>query len=402
MKNMLERWVDLLKPFGFSDRFVRWSFVTAISGLVENRVFMSDMGGGLIYPTLYTLLVGAPATYKTSTCNRVIHDLLKPIANDIEGPFWGASVSTPAALIRALHRNNKKNATNNYLSSPMFVYAGEFNTFYQDIGGGEMTTNLLSMYDPIPPGESWFKDTMKDGVVAVISPALTVLGCTTPKNVTDSKMLIVSGTGIVSRFIFVYEPKRPRGTRRLGPIENVAELNALRNGCIAIRAKRGQFGISDAALELMGDLQELDQKWHYENQSDTLYSHYMARRGTQLRKLSMIFALIARRELVIEKEDVLAAQAMLTEIEPDMPQAFGAQIQFRDAGLFMKLLDRIPPEGIAEGDLFNIFFNDGQAITKSPEYHEAIGSLITLGWVQVMVNKRTQAVSYKRTKERHK
>lgn len=398
MSNLLERWVALLAPFNFSERFVRWSFMTGISALIENRVYMDNMGGGVIYPTLYTLLVGAPATFKTTTCDRVIYDLLKPISNETEGPFWGPSIGTPAAMIKMFNEHNQRNSSNNYLSSPMFVYAGEFNTFYRDIGGGEMTTDLLMYYDPIPPGERRIKATVKDGKKEIVSPALTILGCSTMKNIVDSKMLSASGTGIVSRFIFVYEPNRPRGTRIRSQIQNRQELRALQNELLLIRSLRGSFAVSPDADELLGDLTEMDQQWHQDNPADILFAHYMARRGTQLRKLSMLFSLITRKTMVIERSDVELANAMLTAIEPDMPQAFGAQIQFQDSGLLMKLMDRIPPQGISEDELFKLFFRDGQGLTKNPEYFQALEGLRAMGWIDSVTNKKTGAIIHRRTK----
>lgn len=396
--NLLDRWIVLLKPFGFSERFVKWSFVASISALLENRCFMFDNGGGICYPTLYVLLVGAPATFKTTTCDRSYYDLLDPIANDTDGPFFGPTICTPQQMVHIFRRTNAANQANDYLSSPMFVYAPEFTTFYRDIGGGEVTVDLLNFYDPKPLGKSWVKETVKDGRLEVFSPALTILGCTTPRSVIDSKMLTASGTGIVSRFIFVYEPNRPPGCSDRPDIRGTQELKTLQAACQVIRSMRGEFKLSASAEATLQSLTAKERAWHQAHPADTLFSHYMARRGTQLRKLSMIFSAISRRSLIIESIDLINADNMLKEIEPDMPQAFGAQIKHNDSGLISSLINKIPVEGISERELFELFLADGQALPKGPEFFNAINGILALGWIIMHTDKKTGITTYKKTR----
>jgi hypothetical protein len=375
--NLLERWVRLLAPFGFSERFVRWSFMCGVSAMLENRCWMYDYGGGFVYPTLYVLLIGAPATFKTSTCDRMFYDLLGPIASPTEGPFFGPSIATPQQMVHIFRRNNQMNQLNNFKSSPMFVYTPEFNTFYRDIGGGEMTVDLLNFYDPKPPGAIWTKETVKDGRLEVISPALTILGCTTQKNVIDSRMMSAAGTGIVSRFVLVYEPNRPEGCFDRPDIRESKELRYIQAAAQALRAMRGEFKLSSGGEATMQKFAKLERQWHRENVTDTLFASYMARRGTQLRKLAMLFSAMSRKSMVIEAEDIIGANAMLEAIEGDMPMAYGAQIIRNDPGLVQKLMGRIPTKGIRQADLMQAFTADGQALTVGRELQEAIQSLIS-------------------------
>lgn len=396
--NLLERWVNLLKPFGFSERIVRWSFITGISALLENRCFMFDNGGGTLYPTLYTLIVASPATFKTSTCDRMFYELLDPIANESEGPWFGPAICTPQQMVHIFRRNNAANQANNFLSSPMFIYAPEFTTFYRDIGGGEVTTDLLNFYDPKPLGKSWVKETVKDGRLEVFSPALTILGCTTQRSVIDSKMLGSSGTGIVSRFIFVYEPNRPKGCVDRPDIRQSPELAVLRASLQVIRSFKGEFKLSASGEAALQAVTRKEREWHMANNADTLFSHYMARRGTQLRKLAMLFSVITRKNMVIEDMDILAADAMLADIEPDMPQAFGAQIKHNDAGLMSGILNKVTPEGITEERLFRLFMEDGQAVPKGPEFYNAVNGLVAMGSIIRYTDPSTQIMIYKKCK----
>lgn len=393
---LLDDWASLMAPYGFSPRFARWSFLAVASALLENRCYMLDNGGGYVYPTIYVLLIGPPATFKTTTSDRAVTDALGPLVTEAEGPYMGPSIATPAAMVKIFRENNTKNLLNAYNSSPMFVYAPEWTTFYRDIGGGEMTTDLLNFYDPKPPGAKWTKVTVKDGTQEVISPALTILGCTTMRNLVDSRMLGAGGTGIVSRFIFVYEPKRPRGSKKRVRLAGRPELSLIQAHLRALRGMRGEFRLTDNAEACLEHLTDRELAWHQANPADTLFSHYKARRGTQMRKLAMLVSALTRTSMVIEPEDLLTADRLLAEIEPDMPQAFGAQIQYKDPGLHFKLLERIPLQGITESGLMHVFQLDGQALPKDNELRAVVDGLVAAKLIEVFKDPTNGEITYRR------
>jgi len=397
--NMLDQWVELIQPFGFSERFVRWSFLTSISSLLENRCYLMDHGGGYLYPTLYTLLVGAPATFKTTTCDRVVEDLLRPLMTGTEVPFMGPNIASPAGLIRAFVRHNKKNIANDFKSSPMFIYAPEWQQFYADIGGGELIRDLLSFFDPKPPGVALTKEIVKEASqFEIVSPALTILGCATQKAIMDTKMMIHASNGIVSRFLFVHETIRPRGCRQLVDIKTSTVLKELQVRCQVLRALRGPFTLTKEASNRLSDLMSLNAEWFAQNQSETLFSQYMARRMTHLKKISMLLSVCEGTSQEITLAHITQADLMLRDIEPNMTKAFGMTAIKGDPHLLAKILDKITPMGVTEQTILQRFIADGQAVPADHEYSGAVDGLYRAGLIRVE-KKKDGTIIYKRRDE---
>jgi hypothetical protein len=388
-----------MKPFGFSDRYVKWSFFSMVSAVLENKVWMMDRGGGFLYPTMYVLLVGGPGYYKTTTAERAVYDCLLPISTDAEGPWFGPSIASPAAMVHIFRANNSKNILNKFLSSPMFVYAGEFNTFYRDIGGGEMTIDLLNFFDPKPPGVAWKKSTVKDGDLEVISPALTILGCTTQKNIADSKMLQICGTGIISRFIFVVEPKKPKGDRTGYSIKGHPTLAKIQNRLRKIREMRGPLLTSPHAEGVINKLEDSVETWFTANPAETLYSSYMARRNTHVRKLAMILSVLDKNTGIIDVEDLEQADAFMSEIEKDIPTAFTPIVLKDDPNLMDKIFRRIPAEGITLSALLQVFVQDSQAVPLDNAFIGAVNGLVARGDIVQTSNAKTGIATYVRIKK---
>ena len=70
---------------------------------------------------------------------------------------------------------------------------------------------------------------------------------------------------------------------------------------------------------------------------------YRARKQTHLHKLAMVLAAAQRSETVVRLEDLIAADKIITALEPTMPEVFSAVSDSREvrcAGIIVKLLRR--------------------------------------------------------------
>ena len=77
--------------------------------------------------------------------------------------------------------------------------------------------------------------------------------------------------------------------------------------------------------------------------ADERFGGYISRKQTHIYKLAMIISAAQRDSLVIELDDVVAANAMITDLEAEMPRVFalvGKTPETRQADRFIEFIRR--------------------------------------------------------------
>lgn len=381
---LLDKYADLVKEYGWDDRFVRFSFMAVVGALLSRNVWLYNNALGYVYPTMYILFVGPPACKKTSCADFAVREFYKQVHDH---PPLGAKRMTPAALIKQLKDSAAEQGDEPYCS-PLFVFAGEFGVFFKDIGGGSVTDLLLSMYDPTEPGGKWENYTVKDGKVELVNPGLTILGCTTPKEVQDSRFSQTGGLGLTSRFIIVTVPHFVAGCEDFPPINQTRKYE-IRGELERISEISGPFEWTEEAREENRKIKREVDKFHMENPGTSLRSNYMARKQHQVQKLAICFSAMRDSKKIITRQDMLEARKLIEMTEDTMLEAFGMNIEYRDKGLSTKIMDKIPERGkISEQDLLKQFANDSQAVPTGKEYEDAVNGLVRAGFVTLAKDKK--------------
>jgi len=375
---LLDRYVQLVKGENWHEPFVRWSFIAYLSSLMGRKVYMR-MGTDYEYPTIYVILVGPPSSKKTSTAKAPKELFYRHQQNR---QIIAADVMTPAAWIEELKDAEDKIGKAD-LHSPLYIMSKEFSTVLRDIGGGSPLDLLLSFYDSRAPGEVFRKRTIGSGVVEVLNPAVTILGCTTPDGLRDSGILRAGNTGFISRFIVVAHRKHVNGSFRRPSISD-RECNLMAMELDEIANIRGEMLMDESAIEEAGKIyEEINAK-----QQDVLSnaaSEYFGRKLTQIYKVSMIFAAL-RKSRVIVRSDIVKAYDEITALEPTMSYMLKPQTQFQDPDLPSKITEALETYSapISEGELLH-FLNRQGVISKDDFYDGILRSMLESDIIRVTI-----------------
>lgn len=194
-----------------------------------------------------------------------------------------------------------------------FIAADEFNNF---IGVGNL--DFMSILGELWDYEGVYDYKLKNSKsVYLYNPTLSILGGNTPTGFSQAFPAEAIGQGFFSRLLLVYgEPSGIKFTFPPAPNlelqkELIASLHRIKTEVF------GEITISPTARKL------LDKIYHtWEVIEDVRFEHYTNRRLTHLLKLCLVFV-ASRVGRVIEEQDVIYANTVLTFTEHLMPKALG-------------------------------------------------------------------------------
>lgn len=339
-----------------------WSLLSAVGACLGRRVYL-PFGLGRIYPNIYTLLVGSPATRKSTAINIMANIVRKSTGirfapENTGGKFQGlvrvmiekegvssilgddellslASADSLADVkkldsIKIDFGTDERKHTHEADRQCMFVAASEFNTF---IGHGniEFLEFLGKMYDGEP-----FEYGLKNESMALDEPLMSLVGGTTPTNIAEAFPKAAIGQGFTSRVIFVYGgtttykdipwPKQPDRQLMDKIAARFTEIYYKFEGMMEFDNEAEKF-----ATSIYGADNPL---------KDGRFIYYVARRHTHFLKLAIIFA-ANRLSRIVGLEDVHNAHALLLATEKTMPDALGEYGMSPTAAASQQILDFI-------------------------------------------------------------
>lgn len=313
-----------------------WSALTGISAAMGRRVTFTT-GWRPYFPNMYTVLVGPPATQKT-TAMMLTKKLLAASTGvrfapaDTSGQRQGliaamadseTSEDLDAALDAAINASALATLTQENLveklsrvqvdgrdRNVMFICAEELNMFL-GTNSLEMLTFLLKMWD----GDD-YDYRLKASNMILSEPLLNMVGCTTPAMIAESMPAAAMGQGFTSRMIFVYCDTKfgsfPRGRLHM---EHEEYLRTVYSD--VFYNMQGPMTETKEAAEFLDEMHE----WHPEIR-DPRFVHYVDRRKAHLIKLAMALC-AARQSMEIKLDDVETAHMLLQVTEKFMPDALG-------------------------------------------------------------------------------
>lgn len=383
--------------------FHLWSAISGAAAALGRRCFL-PFGPTVYYPNHYVLLVGTPASRKSTAIN-IMRKMLSDSTSvrfgpadtggqrqgiieamrgrDQESEFLGnvelgfnenallnmgvediARITNEPDLDQGIVTAKDKNT--------LFFAASEFTKL---IGQNnlQIIDFLTTMYD----GDDYDYQ-IKAGKTTLKDPLIGLVAGTTPQSLSLSMPPAAGGQGFLSRIILVY------GSRKHKLVPRPREFDP----DLVLRVKNG---FNRAYLEVNGEFSETNEARSY---SETLYDialgindprfgYYHERRYAHLIKLAMTLAgLRGSNEIV--KDDYLEAHRLLKATERGMPDALGQFGMNPLAALKQGIVDYVRQHSVMSIDQLRAAFHRD---ARSQDFMEAYNDLTRTKQISSIQNK---------------
>lgn len=314
----------------------RWCFLS-IAAATLGRKFYLPFGHWKIYPNMYTMLMGEPATRKSSAIS-IAEDLLR--ATGYESIAKGKTSHEKFLMDLGRHEMGEKKDAEDGIrfndnlwddsneAHELFVAADEFNNFI-GLGNYSFISTLGELWDGKDEHPVRFKNSTSFNIH---EPVVNILGGNTQTGFCLAFPPEIIGQGFFSRLLLIHaEPSGRRITFPKAPSEAVKEK-------LVERLQLMRSTISGAATLTKEAEEAVD--YIYQKQApieDVRFQNYAGRRLTHMLKLCMLYAATELRT-EINLHDVILANSTLGFAEARMPQALGEYGKGKNSDVAAKIL----------------------------------------------------------------
>lgn len=301
-----------------------WCGLSVIAGALQRRVYLRWGLGRVVYPNLYTVLIGPSGRTRKGVAIGIAKEFLKSIPGITVTP---ESSSGRQAMILAMKRalTNFQDPSDGKIKFHCSVtaFSEELSVF---LGQGDIAylSNLTDWYDS---KDDWEYETVGRGKDSLQGLCLNMLGGTAPDWIQSMIPHEALGGGFTSRIIFIVETEKRKIVPEYFQSPEEYELGQkLTRDLERISQLAGEIKFTDPAKELYIN-------WYIEQDtalsagrpaiSDPRFAGYCERRATHLQKLMILCSAGRGDDLLIHPEDYHSALALLESAELTMPKTFG-------------------------------------------------------------------------------
>lgn len=324
MPDFIETYVQETAKVPSPEIYRLWSAITCVSGVLERKAW--TMGSaGQIFPNLFTILVGPPASGKDNAIRPI-----RELWSKVSGLNLSPDNVTKAALVDALSKSLRtviNGSSDAYTFSCMVIPCPEFGVFFT-----HHDLEFLSVLNHIYTSPPMYREERRtSGVVEVIKPHLVLLAGTQPDYLNSFLPEEAWGMGFTSRLIMIYADAAPAAdlfsfvTTQASNL--VVQLRRIFN-------LKGEFVWSKQAID---EINAWNRVGCPPAPDHSKLLHYNGRRALHMIKLSMISAVSRSEELHVTVDDFERARDWLLQAETAMPDIFRAMGQRSDQQILADL-----------------------------------------------------------------
>lgn len=322
-QNWLKAYVHHMRYSESPDSYHFWTGVATVAGALRRRVWI-DQRQFQWTPNFYIILVGPPGVAAKSTSIRGGLSLLE----QVPGIFFGPQSVTWQALMEVLQNAQEAipipGQVEPEIMSCVTVGISELGTFFR-ADNGELIDVLVDMWDG--KKEVWKRQTKTQGETVIHNAWLNIIGCTTPSWLKDNLPEIFISGGLASRILFVYADRKRQLVAYPGDLVPQRayedEAKKLVKDLTSIADLAGSYMLSNEAKDW--GVAWYEKHWtsgkpnHLQSER---YDGYFARKQTHIHKLAIVLAASKRSALIIELEDLVEAEHLVTSLEEAMAKVF--------------------------------------------------------------------------------
>lgn len=394
-QNWLKAYVDHTSASEAPTAFHFWTGVSTIAGALRRRVWIQEELFQWV-PNFYIILVGAAGSVKKSTTTRLGMRILERVKNIKFGPeslTWQALALGLQSAVEVMKLSKVNGTEVRHEMSCLTIEASELGTLLRPQDDG-LNSVLIDIWDG--KLKTWTHSTRTTGDIIIQNPWLNIIGCTTPTWLRQNFPEHMIGGGLTSRIIFVFAD-RPRKyvaypSREIKRDDYTLTEQRLFEDLCQIATLGGEYTLTEEAYEWGTAWYTTGRLERPPHLASTRYDSYLARKQTHMHKLAMILAAAKRSKLLIEAQDLIEAEKMLTSIEPDMIKVFesiGVVDESRhvhEIVSYVKIYKWITAE-----DLWRLCMN----IMPSKSFEVALRAAVTSGLLAVAVKDGKRGVVLK-------
>lgn len=329
--NWLKAYMNFTRLSEAPQDFHFWTGVSTIAAVLKRRVWRDELHFKWT-PNFYIIFVGPAGIVTKSTTLDIGYKILRQVELPDGGRIkFGPDSMTWHGLAKKFEEAleytkwiNPQGEEVLFKMAPLTCSVSELGTFLRPDD-----KSLISFLTDVWDGKErpFEHSTLTNKELIIESPWLNVIGATTPDWINDNFPVSMMQQGIGSRIIFVYgDQKRSLvayPSRLQTPLDYYEKETKLIEDLQQIAQMCGPYELTEEAF-IWGDA------WyckHFTGERPTYaasdkYAGYMARKQTHIHKLAMVLAAAQRDKLVIEADDLQAAEKILTDTEKHMVRVF--------------------------------------------------------------------------------
>lgn len=324
-ENWLKAYIEHTRGSEAPTLFHFWTGVSTIAGALRRHICVNELTYE-ITPNFYIVLVAPAGIATKSTTLNLGMDLLTNVPDVRFGPSsgsWQGVGDTMQESTIYFKKNKDDPAEKPKAMSAITCAASELGTFLRPDDGQAMSF-LTDMWDG--KVHTYQHRTKHSGGIEIINPWINLIGATTPSWIKSNVPETMIGDGLMSRIVFIYGDKKRHLVARPSKVYVASEFyeskSKLVEDLVEIASLVGEVQYSDKADEWM----DIWYKKLYESRSPHMASErlnpYIARKQTHIIKMAMVLSVAKRSTLVLELEDFLEAEKLLSESEASMIKVF--------------------------------------------------------------------------------
>ena len=357
-----------------------WTGVSTIAGALRRRVWI-DMRKYQWTPNFYIVFVGPPGVVTKSTVINTGFNLLEKVEGIHFGPesiTWQALGKAFEEAIEHIDFVDETGAAQSVQTSPLTISVSELGTFL-NLDDSKMVSFLIEMWDS--KTRPFKHSTVTSTQLDVRNPWLNIIACTTPSWLKENFPESAIHGGLTSRVIFVYADKK----RQLVPYpDEVIKAEDYYQTQKWLTEDLQQIATMSGPFRLSPEARKWGHEWykqHWEGSRPTemassRYEGYLARKQAHIHKLAMVLSAARSNSLVIEREVLAEAEAVLNATEKPMIQAFESIGLVDEARQSMEIIAFVRAHGsLTSAELWRMCQNT----MSMKDFKQAIVSLVEAG-----------------------